>query len=197
MRSLTLDAGGFTMGAREFTDADERARRVRRVEAVGRAIHGDSWHAPFAETLNEAIGDTKLTRARVAQWMLSSPGAKPVPAWVAAALPGLAAKAAADLRAEADALDALFADDGGEGAPPASGEPEQVQDASQDPGAAALAAADDEFDEDAFIQAVLERGPVSLRREPEPEPEPAPPEGWRSAYAEEYARRRPDLSPFR
>ncbi len=155
------------MGAREFTDADERARRVRRVEALGRAIHGDSWHAPFAETLNEAIGDTKLTRARVAQWMLTGAGAKPVPAWVAAALPALATRAAADLRAEADALDALFADDGDEGAPPASGEPEPEaeDDVPLDPAAAAarraaMKAIDDAgFDYEGFVNSVVEAGP--------------------------------------
>lgn len=155
------------MGAREFTDADERTRRVKRVEAVGRAIHGDSWHAPFAVTLNRAIGDTKLTRARVAQWMLSGPGAKPVPAWVDAALPELAARAACMLRIEADVLDDLFADDRDGGAPPTSGEPESEaeDDAPLDPEAAAARRAelkrlDDEgFDYDGFVNAVVEAGP--------------------------------------
>lgn len=183
------------MGAREMTTPEERARRVARVRAVGEGLHGDTWTGDLARTLNDVLqntGATELTRTRVAQWMLDGPSAKPVPAWIDAALPGLAQKAREALQEKIARIDALFAEDGS-GAPPASGEPESEQDAPQDPGAAALAAADDEFDEDAFLQAVLERGPVSLRREPEPEPEPAPPEGWRSAYAEEHARRYPHL----
>ncbi len=160
--------------------------------SAGRS-NGDSWQAPLAVTLNKELGEgSNLTRARVAQWVIAGAGAKPVPAWVAAVLPELARRAAADLRDEADALDELFADDG-EGAPPAPGEPGEPA-PPQDPGAQAVAVPDEEFDAqfDRWITAVMEAGPTP--RQPEPEPEPAPPpEGWRSAYAEEHARRYPHL----
>ncbi len=156
------------MGAREMTTPEERARRVRRVIAVGEGLHGDTWTGDLARTLNDALqgtGATELTRTRVAQWMLDGANAKPVPAWVDAALPELARKAREVLQERIARIDALFADEGDEGAPPASGEPEPEEDVPLDPAAAAarraeMKAIDDAgFDYEGFLAAVVEAGP--------------------------------------
>lgn len=171
------------MGAREFTDAEERARRVALVEAVGLRAFGGSWQTPLAEALSAATGRA-LGRSRVAQWMLST-DPKPVPAWVLDALPAIARDGAARLRVAADELDALFADDG---APPAAqGEPEAEGEAPLESGPADAQAAapadDEEFDMDAFVEQFAHVRPSQER---EPEPQPAPPEGWRSQFAEAH-----------
>lgn len=177
------------MGTERFTDADERVRRVALVQAIGERVYGGSWQTPLADALSAATG-RPLGRARVAQWMLAD-GAKPVPAWVVDALPGIARDGAARLRRHADELDALFAD-GGEGAPPAQGERETAEEPAQESGPAAAAAAPDDgpaFDIDAPYR-LVDAGLARLREpEPEPEPEPTPPTGWRSRFAEEHAAR--------
>lgn len=122
------------MGAREFTEANERTRRRDLVRAVGDAVFGKrlgrdsddgtpktAWHTDLANAIEAATGRA-LSRSRVAQWLLTTDDAKPVPSWVVEALPAIARSAAADLRARAAQLDALAAEDG---APPApQGEPE-------------------------------------------------------------------------
>ncbi|ACS43951.1 hypothetical protein [Methylorubrum extorquens] len=171
------------MGAREFTDAEERARRVSLVQAVGERVYGGSWQTPLADALSAATG-RPLGRARVAQWMLAD-GAKPVPAWVLDALPAIAREGAARLRRHADELDSLFAE-GGAGAPPDSSEPEAAEETPLESGPTA-AAGDEEFDVDAFVEANAHIRPS--RPAPEPAPEPAAPTGWRSRFAEEHAAR--------
>ncbi|CAX22083.1 protein of unknown function [Methylorubrum extorquens DM4] len=171
------------MGTREFTDAEERARRVALVQAVGERVYGGSWQTPLAEALSAATG-RPLGRARVAQWMLAD-GAKPVPAWALDALPAIARDGAARLRRHADELDALFAE-GGAGAPPAQSEPDAAEEPPFESGPAA-AADDDDFDVDAFVEANAHLRPA--RPAPEPAPEPERPAGWRSAFAEAHAAR--------
>ncbi|MCY1645006.1 hypothetical protein [Methylorubrum sp. SL192] len=170
------------MGTREFTDGEERARRVALVQAVGERVYGGSWQTPLADALSAATGRS-LGRARVAQWMLAD-GAKPVPGWVVDALPSIARDGAARLRRHADELDALFAE-GGAGAPPAEDEPDAAGEPPLESGTEATAEAapyDDgsDFDVDAFVEKFAHVRPAS------PEPEPAPePTGWRSRFAEE------------
>lgn len=177
------------MGTREFTDTEERARRVALVQAVGERVYGGSWQTPLAEALSTATG-RPLGRARVAQWVLAD-GAKPVPSWVVDALPGIARDGAARLRRHADELDALFAE-GGAGAPPAQGEPDAPGEPSLESGPAAAAEAaqaDDgsDFDVDALVERFADKR--LPRPAPEPAPEPAARTGWRSAFAEEHAAR--------
>lgn len=146
------------MGTREFTDAEERARRVALVQAVGERVYGGSWQTPIAEALSAATG-RPLGRARVAQWVLAD-GAKPVPAWVLDALPGIAQDGAARLRKAADELDALFAE-GGAGAPPAQGEPDAPEEPPLESGPAASGAEED-FDTAGFLEQVLSEPPRDL-----------------------------------
>ena len=177
------------MGAREFTDSEERARRVALVQAVGERVYGGSWQTPLADALSAATG-RPLGRARVAQWVLAD-GAKPVPAWVLDALPAIARDGAARLRRHADELDILLAD-GGASAPPTQGEPDAPGEAPLESGPVAAAEAapyDDgtDFDIDGLVEAFADKR--LPRPAPEPAPEPAAPDGWRSRFAEEHAAR--------
>lgn len=158
------------MGTREFTTETERQTRRDRVAKVGELAFGGSWQTPLAAALG-------LPRARVAQWMLvpdeakeRNVPAKPVPAWVMAALPAIARAGAARLRKAADELDALAAEDG---APPApQGEPQADGETPQESGPAAAEAADDdapEIDLDAFVTAVCSEPPRPLDALPGPE----------------------------
>lgn len=178
------------MGAREFTDAMERAQRRAIVAAVGERLYGASWQTPLSEALSAVTG-RPLGRARVAQWMLAE-GAKPVPLWVFSALPVIALEGAERLRRNADELERMFtlgigipsgspSGDCGEPEPKEDGEPPQE---SGPPPGAAQAAAEPDFDVDAFVQAYAHM--KMPRPTPEPEPEPAPPTGWRSRWAEEH-----------
>ncbi|HEV2545316.1 MAG TPA: hypothetical protein VGU70_21420 [Methylobacterium sp.] len=149
------------MGAREFTDADERTRRRDRVYRIGEAAFGAerNWHADMAKAIEVATGRT-IGRARIAQWFLTTADVKPVPAWVVEALPAIAAAAAADLRARAAALDTEIAVEDG-GAPPAQGEPDAPEEPSLESGPAA-AADGDEFDTAGFLEQVLSEPPRDL-----------------------------------
>jgi hypothetical protein len=138
------------MGAREFTDAGERGRRRDLVRRIGDASFGartGTWHADFAKAIHEATG-REIGRARVAQWLLETDAAKPVPKWVVDSLPAIAAT-----------LDAA-ADDAG--APPgAQGEPGSDGEPPRESGSpAAEAAPEEDFDLDAFVGQVLAAGPV-------------------------------------
>ena len=149
------------MGAREFTDAGERGRRRDLVRRIGDASFGartGTWHADFAKAIHEATG-REIGRARVAQWLLETDAAKPVPKWVVDSLPAIARAAAADLRTRAATLDAA-ADDAG--APPgAQGEPGADGEPPRESGPhAAEAAPEEDFDLDAFVGQVLAAGPV-------------------------------------
>lgn len=181
------------MGAREITDENERKRRRDHVRAVGEAAFGKrrNWHPDLAEAIEAATGRA-LGRARIAQWFLTTADVKPVPLWVVAALPGIAAAAAADLRERAVALDAEVAEMESGGAPPAQGEPETAGEPAQESGPAAAAKAapyDDgsDFDMDGFIERFADKR--LPRPAPEPAPEPEAPDGWRSRFAEEHAAR--------
>jgi hypothetical protein len=167
----------MAMGTREFTDKAERQRRRDLVAAVGERVWGASWQTPLAEALAEATG-RPLGRARVAQWMLAA-DPKPVPAWALDAVPAIARKGAARLRAAADELDALFGD---EGAPPAAqGEPEADAEPTREAGpAASEAAAEGEVDMDALV-ALACSTPSPYAKAPEPVPERT---GWRSDFAD-------------
>ncbi|MGU3663929.1 hypothetical protein ACLBX9_07060 [Methylobacterium sp. A49B] len=163
------------MGTREFTDEAERRRRRDLVRRIGDAAFGakighkqeqggeadkdqprGTWHADFARAIGKATG-REIGRARVAQWLLETETAKPVPLWVVDALPVIARAAAADLRTRADILDAV-ADDAG--APPgAQGEPEAEGEPPQESGPpAAEAAPEGDFDLDALVERVMEAG---------------------------------------
>lgn len=175
------------MGAREFTTEGERKRRRDHVQAIGDAAFGKrrSWHPDMAEAIESATGRA-IGRARIAQWFLTTADAKPVPAWVMASLPEIAAAAAADLRERAVALDAEVAEMESGGAPPAQGEPDAPGEPAQESGPAAAAKAapyDDgsDFDMDGFIERFADK------RLPRPAPEPAPePElQWTSRFTEE------------
>lgn len=180
------------MGAREFTDDTERTRRRDHVRAVGEAAFGKrrNWHPDMAEAI-KAVTGRELGRARIAQWFPLTADAKPVPAWVMAALPEIAAAAAADLRERAIVLDAEVVNMEDGGTPPAQGEPDAPGEPPLEsgPAAAAEAAYDDgsDFDMDALVEAFADKR--LPRPEPEPAPEPEPPAGWRSRFAEEHAAR--------
>lgn len=143
------------MGAREFTDGDERLRRMKLVGAVGSRVYGPMWQTPLAEAIAKATGRS-FGRARVSQWFQETTP-KPVPMWAMDLLPGIAREGAARLRVAADELDAMFPEGG---APPeAQGEPE-AGDPPQESGPTAAAAEEAEFDLDAFVEQVLAVGPV-------------------------------------
>lgn len=188
------------MGTREFTNQDERARRRELVRRIGDAAFGKQlgresgqgepktvWHAEFARAIEAATGRA-IGRPRVAQWLLTTDDAKPVPSWVVDALPAIARAAAADLRRRAEELDALEAESG---APPAQGETDAPEELTQESGPAAAEAvpSDDEiaFDIDAPYRLMALGLLARPEPEPQPEPEPAPPTGWRSKFAEENA----------
>lgn len=169
------------MGAREFTDEAERRRRRDLVRRIGDAAFGErsgTWHTDFTKEIAKATG-REIGRARVAQWLLETDAAKPVPAWVVDALPAIARSAAADLRARAATLDAAAED---AGAPPgAQGEPEADGEPPHESGPpAAEAAPDVEFDLDGFMDQVLEAGPSGPIDGEEAMPVPPPVETTRA-----------------
>lgn len=175
------------MGAREFTDETERTRRRDHVRAVGEAAFGKrrNWHPDMAEAIKVATG-RELGRARIAQWFLLTADAKPVPAWVMAALPEIAAAAAADLRERAGALDAEIAEMEAGGAPPAQGEPDAPEEPPLESGPAAAAEAAPYDDGTSFdLDALVERFADKRLPRPAPEPAPEPELQWTSKFAEE------------
>lgn len=163
------------MGAREFTDEAERRRRRDLVRRIGDAAFGErsgTWHTDFTKEIAKATG-REIGRARVAQWLLETDAAKPVPAWVVDALPAIARSAAADLRVRAATLDA--AED--PGAPPgAQGEPDEAdgEPPLESGPPAAEAAPEDDFDLDGFMQQVMEAGPSGPLDGEEAMPVPPP-----------------------
>lgn len=165
------------MGAREFTDGDERLRRMEAVAAVGSRVYGPMWQTPLAEAISAATGRS-FGRARVSQWFQETTP-KPVPAWVLEILPAIAREGAARLRVAADELDAMFP---AGGAPPgAQGEPEADGEPPQESGPpAAEASPDVEFDLDGFMDRVLEAGPSGPIEGEEAMPVPPPVETTRA-----------------
>ncbi|GBU19032.1 hypothetical protein [Methylobacterium sp.] len=134
------------MARRDTVSEDERERRKAAVEAVASRVYGSSWQTPLATEISDMTGRS-LERSRIAGWFLKpaadkpTSSVKPVPAWVMNALPELARRGAARLRHAAEELDLAAAEldrvaappEGGEGAPPAPGEPEETPAAPQGP----------------------------------------------------------------
>jgi hypothetical protein len=69
---------------------------------AGTLLYGEKWHRPLCEALGHLRGRPVLVQMAY-QW---AAGTKPVPGWVAAALPIVMGSVSADLRTRAERIDA-------------------------------------------------------------------------------------------
>ncbi len=107
------------MGAREFTDGDERLRRMKLVGAVGSRVYGPMWQTPLAEAIAKATGRSFGRPGSRSGSRRRPPSPCPCGPWISC--PGSPERGRPAARG-ADELDAMFPEGG---APPeAQGEPE-------------------------------------------------------------------------